>query len=1027
MNEPQDLNQTTDIPSVPADSLDGGLPAGFDKTLEGSSSGQAKLRSGLDPMHPGLVREADGESGHAVQAGSAAVAAPSGTGDRYELSGEIARGGMGIIYRALDTSLGREVAVKVLQQRFGAGSSAARRFANEARIAGQLQHPSIPPVHDVGVLPDGRPFLAMKLIRGQTLEELLNDRADPAAERGRFVAVFEQVCQAAACAHAHNVIHRDLKPANVMVGSFGEVQVMDWGLAKVLGSLVDEGGDPEATTSATQVDSVRDTGQSGTVAGSVLGTPAFMPPEQAIGAVGEIDARSDVFGLGAILAVILTGKPPFIAETVETTRVKAARAEVSDCFAHLDACGADPDLIALCKQCLAPKPVDRPADAGVVANAVAELRAAADERARRAELERVRVEGEKATAEARSNERRKRRRLWIGAAAVLAMALVGGLAAVLVVQRRANDDLAVKNGELADEQAKVQARFELAQKAIETFHTGVSEDVLLSNEQFKELRTKLLKEAAGFYADMEKLLAGQTDPRSRKALAAGYFQLGELTAKIGSKPEALAVLRKSLAVRCELAGATGADVETRLDVARGLGGVGGLLQATGNSPGALEVYQEQRALAEQLAAEDSTDSVRAVLAQSYNNLGLALSDTGKPAEALESFERARGIRQKLADANPDVTTFQKDLARSHRNIGALLAQTGKPAAALESYERARAIQQKLADADPAATKFQSDLAQTHYNIGVVLSGTGKPAQALAAYERALAIRQKLAETNPAVTDFQSELAQSHTDIGNFQLQAGKPVAALAAYEEALVIRQKLADANPTVTHYQLAVAQSCFYIGDLCSQTRKPAEALAAYEQALAICQKLADANPSVPQFQRALVSCHNNIGSLHARQKRYADAFTALGRALAIGGKLTHDYPKITDYASGLAYSHAYRGWARIYAGQPAEAAADLRQALEQWAKHPTPSIDTRFERCRSLALLAGLGGDATSGVTADEAATFADQAVAALRDTVNAGWAQPDELKEPDFDLLRSREDFKKLLAELEAKRESRDRRKG
>ena len=167
---------------------------------------------------------------------------------------------------------------------------------------------------------------------------------------------------------------------------------------------------------------------------------------------------------------------------------------------------------------------------------MAGLRAAADERARRAELERVRVEGEQAAAEAQAAERRKRRRVWLGAAAVLAVAVVGGLAAVLAVQRRANTDLAAeqakveaRNRELAAEQAKVQARFDMAVKAIETFHTGVSEDALLKNPEFKELRTKLLKEAAGFYADLEKLLAGQTDAKSRKTLAAGYFQLAELT------------------------------------------------------------------------------------------------------------------------------------------------------------------------------------------------------------------------------------------------------------------------------------------------------------------------------------------------------------------------------------------------------------------------------------------------------------------------------------------------------------------
>jgi serine/threonine protein kinase len=308
---------------------------------------------------------------------------------RYVLLDEIARGGMGVIYRATDTALGREVAVKVLQERFAPDSGTARRFADEARIAAQLQHPGIPPVHDLGTLPDGRPFLAMKLIKGQTLETLLAARPDASSEQGRFVAAFEQVCQALAYAHAHNVIHRDLKPANVMVGAFGEVQVMDWGLAKGLTGRPAEAADAEETTAGTQVRGLRGSDGLFTQAGSVLGTPAYMPPEQAIGAVDQVEARSDVFGLGGVLAAVLTGRPPFLAGTAEAARQLAARGKVQDCFARLDGCGADPELVALCKRCLAPEKADRPADAGEVARAVAALRAAADERARRAERDRV--------------------------------------------------------------------------------------------------------------------------------------------------------------------------------------------------------------------------------------------------------------------------------------------------------------------------------------------------------------------------------------------------------------------------------------------------------------------------------------------------------------------------------------------------------------------------------------------------------------------------------------------------------------
>jgi tetratricopeptide (TPR) repeat protein len=890
----------------------------------------------------------------------------------YELRDEIGRGGMGVVYRARDTALDRDVAVKLLAERYPADSLPAQRFLSEARITGQLQHPGIPAVHQVGTLAGGRPFLAMKLIQGSTLEAILKQRPDPSADRGRLLAIFEAVCQAVGYAHAHRVIHRDLKPPNVMVGAFGEVQVMDWGLAKVLGEDNPAPADAPAaaeTRAWAQLGATPEAG-SHTQAGSLVGTAAFIPPEQALGEVERVNERSDVFGLGALLAVILTGEPPYVGETFESVRVQAVRGKLGDCFARLDAAGAEPELVALCKQCLAFEPADRPADAGAVAQAVAGLRAAADERARRAELERVRVEGEQATAAARSAERRKRRRLVIGAATVLAVAAVGGLTAVLAVQRRANADLAAKNAELAAAQAKVEARFALAQKAIALFHTGVSKDALLRNPQFKELRTKLLKEAARFYADLEKLLAGQTDAKSRKALAAAYFQLGELTDKIGTKPEALTLHRKALAVRRQLAAAEGADVETRLDVARSLRAVGILLYYTGDPTGALRAWEEQRDIATALEAESPTDAVRAILAQSHSTLAVLLLETGKPAEALEAFQKALAMQQKLADAHPGVTGYQSELALSHNNIGMVLLRTGKPAEALTAWRKALASNQKLAVAHPAVAGFRSALAGTHNNIGELLSQAGKPAEALQAHQKALAIRQKLADAHPAVAELQSELAASHSSIGY------------------------------------------------LLSETGKPAEALQAHQKALAIRQKLADAHPAVSKFQRTLAQSHNLLGRLLARQQRFAEAFTAIDAGLALRQKLVKADPKNKDYATDLGYSHAYRGWALVRSGQPPRAAADLRQAVELWAQARAPNTETRFERSRALALLAGRGGEAQSGVTTAEAAAFADQSIAALGDAIKAGWNRPNQLKEPEFDALRGRADFRKLVAEVETK---------
>ncbi|HZY91137.1 MAG TPA: serine/threonine-protein kinase, partial [Gemmataceae bacterium] len=359
---------------------------------------------------------------------------PDGAAGRYELFGKIGRGGMGEVWRGRDPSLGRDLALKVLLERHAARPEVVRRFLEEAQINGQLQHPGVVPVYELGQYGDGRPFFTMKLVKGRTLADLLTERQGPAHDRPRFLGIFEQVCQTVAYAHAKGVLHRDLKPGNVMVGAFGEVQVMDWGLAKVLGQA--SGGEAPSAADTASVIYVARLG-SESQPGSVLGTPDYMAPEQALGQVDRLDRRCDVFGLGAILCEILTGRPPYVAPNREAIQRKAVRADLADAWARLDGCGADAELVALARRCLAAEPADRPADAAAVADAVAAYLAGVEERLRRAELER-------AAAQVKAEEERKRRKLVAGlAAALLLLVAGGGGGAWWLQQRRQTADAAV--------------------------------------------------------------------------------------------------------------------------------------------------------------------------------------------------------------------------------------------------------------------------------------------------------------------------------------------------------------------------------------------------------------------------------------------------------------------------------------------------------------------------------------------------------------------------------------------------------
>lgn len=236
-------------------------------------------------------------------------------GERYGVLGEIGRGGMGAVYRAMDHVLGREVALKVLA--FHADDHLTDRLAREARVLARLEHPGIVAVHDVGVLADGRPFYVMRLVRGTNLAQHAVGRG-----RGELLRLFLQVCDAVAFAHARGVIHRDLTPRNVMIGEFGEVLVVDWGVARVLGVALDDefsrqerpadsrpiapDGGHALNHAERHTHSAPAEPDARTRDGVIVGTPGYMPPEQAAGGTRDVDQRADVFGLGAILRDVLT-------------------------------------------------------------------------------------------------------------------------------------------------------------------------------------------------------------------------------------------------------------------------------------------------------------------------------------------------------------------------------------------------------------------------------------------------------------------------------------------------------------------------------------------------------------------------------------------------------------------------------------------------------------------------------------------------------------------------------------------------
>lgn len=285
----------------------------------------------------------------------AAADLPDLGGTRYRLVDKLGQGGMGGVYRVEDTALGRQVALKVIAVA-DPGDELATRLLREAHVIARLEHPGIVPVHDVGTLVDGRVFYTMKLVQGHRLDQHV---LEAARERLR---IFQKICESVSFVHAQGVLHRDLKPENVMVGPFGEVLVMDWGISKVLREKV-QPGSTDLHGKGSHLMAAEQPSPAGTAHGAVLGTPGYMAPEQARGDVALLDERADVYSLGAMLRFLLSAQPDSDSKTTATN------AEPSTIPVWQR--GVPRALVAISNKAMREDPADRYATVGDLANDVA--------------------------------------------------------------------------------------------------------------------------------------------------------------------------------------------------------------------------------------------------------------------------------------------------------------------------------------------------------------------------------------------------------------------------------------------------------------------------------------------------------------------------------------------------------------------------------------------------------------------------------------------------------------------------------
>jgi tetratricopeptide (TPR) repeat protein len=817
----------------------------------------------------------------------------------YELLEVIARGGMGIVFRARHKELGRLVALKMILRGDLASEEERRRFRLEASAIARMDHPHIVPIYEVGEH-QGHCFYAMKLIEGGGLDRRLDVfHGDPRSA----VRLMMDVARAVHHAHQRGILHRDLKPSNILIDGEGRPHVADFGLAKWMES---DGADATRT-------------------GLVLGTPSYMAPEQASGQRDAVTISTDVYGLGAVLYALLTGRPPFRGESILDT-IEQVRVREPDPPSRPD-CRIDRDLQTICLTCLRKEPGRRYRSAAALVD----------------DLERWLARQPIAARPISPAERIwrwvRREPLSAGLAAMVVVLMILGVAGLVVSNlliARERDDARVQK-RIAEEQSRqadaqhrrADERSRQARRAVDEMYTQVAERWLYDQPRLSEVQREFLEKALRFYEDLAREDAD--DPAVQVDRAKALGRVAWIRLRLGQPQQ----LQAALYQPAEILRALTERSPDRLDYLEGLGEACALLsaqlseqkrweEASRAREQAVEAYQK---LVRRMPGEAR---YRSALAMNQAQLGVQYQASGRVEEAerlgfasvatLDAMRRDFPGRSDARDRSARMRVLE--------DLGSILVESRRFGEAESALREALALGEQLPDGTIARQDLLHRMGHTNLYLGQVLIYAGRDGEAEAIFLRARDLFERLVRDYPDLPPYQVDLVDAHLGLATVFAETGRRDEALKMTRRLVEQGERLATDHPDLVSCQRVLVSSLLRLGRTLTVEGPPAEVEHTYQHAVDVGERLA-AIDSFGIYSRFHLACGQlELGEFLQALGRRDAAQTMIDRAIKLLDDLVGRCAAVGVFRQRLGQAHAARVEILIAAGDREGARRAFRSA---------------------------------------------------------------------------------------------------